>query len=188
MKFDQYLNTMVREGLVGRGFADLLLQRMGAQASEIYGRTNSRLRTTAGRCMYLGGEPVGIQISRKTVRGSSRRLEEVLAHEVAHAIAGWDEDHGPTWKRICEELGGTGDRFHQFADHKRPVPVPVAECLGCGVKFHRRRALPTANRIHRHTNCPAPQRAADQTSMLYTYTKQAIALHRAQAQREELQS
>ena len=30
----------------------------------------------------------------------------MLLHEVAHALAGPDEHHGPTWRRHCYRVGG----------------------------------------------------------------------------------
>ena len=44
-------------------------------------------------------------------------LEDTVPHEVAHLVCnilGNDRGHGANWKRVCKELGGTGETHHDM--------------------------------------------------------------------------
>lgn len=64
------------------------------------GLTNYRKRTiTVSR--YLAG------------KWSDDDIHQTLLHEVAHAMAGHDAGHGPTWRRIARDIGYVGGRTHR---------------------------------------------------------------------------
>jgi predicted SprT family Zn-dependent metalloprotease len=48
-----------------------------------------------------------IEINRATLgEVSGHEVYEVLLHELAHALAGPKEHHGPEWRRHCYRVGG----------------------------------------------------------------------------------
>ena len=82
---------------------------------------NSRLRTTAGQCLY--GKEKRIEIATLLINSPEIKKTDVLEtllHEVAHAIAGYKAAHGPIWKKIARELGCSGNTCHSlsFGNHK----------------------------------------------------------------------
>lgn len=45
-------------------------------------------------------------------------IKDTVPHELAHIICfaqNSDRGHGPAWRRVCQELGGSGARYHQEA-------------------------------------------------------------------------
>ncbi|MCY4170164.1 MAG: SprT-like domain-containing protein [Bacteroidetes bacterium] len=60
-------------------------------------------RRQLGACKY---STRNIVLSRVLVLNHSpEQITDVILHEIAHAIAGWEAGHGPKWKAICEQLG-----------------------------------------------------------------------------------
>ena len=54
-----------------------------------------------------------ITVSRYlAARAADDDVHQVLLHEVAHALAGSREGHGPGWKKRARELGYVGGRTH----------------------------------------------------------------------------
>jgi SprT protein len=54
-----------------------------------------------------------ISLSRHlSFSGSEDEVEQVLLHEIAHALAGAREGHGPRWLGIARSLGYRGGRTH----------------------------------------------------------------------------
>jgi predicted SprT family Zn-dependent metalloprotease len=63
----------------------------------------------AGLCNYTDHQ---ISLSRYLVQYHSLdQSEQVILHEVAHALAGKDAGHGPNWKRIAKSIGYRGEKF-----------------------------------------------------------------------------
>jgi predicted SprT family Zn-dependent metalloprotease len=72
-----------------------------------------------------------ISISRHLVLNESipwRSVENVILHEVAHALAGYDAGHGPEWKTKAMSIGCDGERCHSLFFVK---PRGVKSCA-CG--------------------------------------------------------
>ena len=91
---------------------------------------NSRLRTTAGQCLY--GKNKRVELATLLINSHDIRRDDVLdtlLHEVAHAIAGYEAAHGPKWKKIAKQIGCSGNVCHSisFGQHK------VAAFLDCSV-------------------------------------------------------
>src|SRR3954471_23173893 len=64
----------------------------------------------AGLCNYTEKR---ISVSRYlAARWSMEDIEQVLLHEVAHALAGHRAAHGPRWLMTARRLGYTGARVH----------------------------------------------------------------------------
>ena len=74
-----------------------------------------RATTRFGQCDHRNKR---ITLSKHlTAKASDQDAEQVVLHEIAHALAGSREGHGSTWRRIAAELGYTGGRTH----HQEPA-------------------------------------------------------------------
>lgn len=74
----------------------------------------------AGRCMHSGQR---ITVSRVFAEeASTMEFEQVMLHEIAHALAGHAAGHGPAWQRIARNIGYVGGRTlgWEFARHRAP--------------------------------------------------------------------
>ena len=56
-----------------------------------------------GKC-YNNGESIGLSICH-TLNNSMELIEEVILHEIAHALVGNDFGHGVEWQSKAIELG-----------------------------------------------------------------------------------
>ena len=80
-------------------------------------------KTRAGQCDFARRR---ITVSRHlAVRFSEADVDQVLLHEIAHALAGARAAHGPTWRRTAKALGYTGSRLHDG-----PVASELAPWVG----------------------------------------------------------
>ena len=107
----------------------------------------------AGLCNYSQKR---ITISRHLVEaGNMHVVEQVLLHEIAHALAGQAAGHGKTWKAKASELGYLHQRIDgtplakQVAKYKGVCPVGhehfrsrqparLLSCKLCAPSFSRR--------------------------------------------------
>lgn len=63
----------------------------------------------AGLCNYTDHQ---ISLSRYIVQYHSLdQSEQVILHEVAHALAGKSAGHGPNWKKVAKSIGYRGEKF-----------------------------------------------------------------------------
>ncbi|OII11343.1 hypothetical protein BIU97_05395 [Curtobacterium sp. MCBA15_009] len=80
-------------------------------------------KTRAGQCDFARRR---ITVSRHlAARFSDDDVEQVLLHEVAHALAGPRAGHGAGWKRTASALGYTGSRLHDG-----PIASELAPWIG----------------------------------------------------------
>ena len=93
-------------------------------------KSNKRLNTTAGRCVYLRKKDiysVYIELSPKVV-DCLDRLKETLAHEMCHAAAfiidHKMDQHGPIWKKWAKRT-----------NVKYPELPPVSRCHSYEIKY-----------------------------------------------------
>lgn len=103
-------------------------------------------RTRAGLCNFAAKR---ISVSRHMAqRSADDEVHQVLLHEVAHALAGRDVGHGPSWRAVAADLGYEGGRTfngeiatdlapwvgrcpagHEVHRHRRPTkPVSCGRC------------------------------------------------------------
>lgn len=108
-----------------QAFARLVREKLN-EASRVYGVTTHdvqiSLNLTGGTCLgkggYFGGKHDipgwGVLFNVQNLfHNWDDMVNDTIPHEVAHLVCirmGWDKGHGPKWKRICRELGGTGKR------------------------------------------------------------------------------
>ena len=119
---------------------------------------NPRLQTTLGKAKCGIGGSYSIEI-HKCVFVDPDLMNQVLAHEVAHILAGIREGHSRRWLTAARNLGYTGKRCASEADCKRIGIKPrtqskriVGRCKSCGYEVVRSRAL-SKRRIYSHTAC-----------------------------------
>lgn len=80
-------------------------------------------KTRAGQCDFARRR---ITVSRHlAARFSADDVDQVLLHEIAHALAGSRAGHGPTWRRTAKALGYTGSRLYDG-----PVASELAPWVG----------------------------------------------------------
>lgn len=80
-------------------------------------------KTRAGQCDFARKR---ITVSRHlAVRFAEDDVDQVLLHEIAHAVAGARAGHGPTWRRTAKALGYTGSRLYDG-----PVASELAPWIG----------------------------------------------------------
>ncbi len=89
----------------------------------------------AGLCDYTRKR---ISVSRYlAAKYEDDEIHQVLLHEVAHALAGSAAGHGPSWKRIAQQLGYEGSRLHDGAIASELAPW-VGSCPGGHEHFRYR--------------------------------------------------
>jgi predicted SprT family Zn-dependent metalloprotease len=80
-------------------------------------------KTRAGQCDFARRR---ITLSRHlALRFAATDVDQVVVHEVAHALAGPEAGHGPRWRAIARELGYTGSRLHDG-----PIASELAPWVG----------------------------------------------------------
>lgn len=121
-------------------------------------RVSKRTTTSIGICRFRGKVPFEIVMSFKAWQHEANRdeMRDTILHEIAHAIAGFDAQHGPAWQAVARKIGA------------KPVSVcnslpvmPIAyysiQCYVCkGPMNVTKRQLTKAQRggaLYRHTNC-----------------------------------
>lgn len=143
------------------------LDRVRSRAAELMGAhladrswafAFDNAKTRAGQCDFARRR---ITVSRHlAVRFTPEDVEQVLLHEIAHALSGPRAGHGPTWRRTAAALGYTGSRLHDgpIASEARPVGGPLPR---------RTRALPVPDPHAPARLCPvfAPVRRAERHRM-----------------------
>ncbi|MDR1512777.1 MAG: SprT-like domain-containing protein [Propionibacteriaceae bacterium] len=114
-----------------------------ARASELIGQHLTawsfgfdHARARVGCCHYDDRQ---ITLSRHLVLGlTAPEVDQAVLHEIAHAIAGPKEGHGPAWRRTAARLGYTGRRTMHVPDAREQARW-VARCpKGHEYRRHRR--------------------------------------------------
>jgi predicted SprT family Zn-dependent metalloprotease len=85
--------------------------------------------------------PKIIRLSERLVGLNPESIcRDIILHEIAHALAGYDAKHGPDWKRIAKRIGCSSDRCYGEEVVKPVAPAPYeAVCPGCGKRYQRYR-------------------------------------------------
>jgi hypothetical protein len=80
-------------------------------------------KTRAGQCDFARRR---ITVSRYlAAKFSDDDVDQVLLHEIAHALSGARAGHGPVWRRTARALGYTGSRLHDG-----PIASELAPWVG----------------------------------------------------------
>lgn len=98
-----------------------LLDRHLPDGSWAFGFDNAKTR--AGQCDFARRR---ITVSRHlAARSTPEDVDQVLLHEIAHALSGPRAGHGPAWRRTARSLGYTGSRLHDG-----PIASELAPWVG----------------------------------------------------------
>lgn len=113
-------------------------------------KTSGRMTRMLGLCDFGKRE---IRISRELARINDRSVtEDVIRHEVAHAIAGPGAGHGPQWKDACRVTGATPKACvsaSEIVTVKRDYRWK-ATCDACGEQVGTRRKAPSPDAYYSH--------------------------------------
>jgi len=92
----------------------------------------SNERRILGRCFY---KRKVIRLSRPYVElNDESEVVDTILHEIAHAIAGYEADHGPIWQAVAKGLGARPEACADMSTHVSTAQY-TAEC-SCGIS-HR---------------------------------------------------
>ena len=98
-----------------------------------------------------------ITVSRHlAARWSDDDVHQTLLHEVAHAMAGPGAGHGPTWRRIANELGYVGGRTHHGE-----IATESAKWIGVCPGGHEHLRFRKPTRVASCVKCAPGRRAFD---------------------------
>lgn len=96
--------------------------------------TFNRAKRTMGLCRHSERR---IELSVYFVLANdAAAVRDCILHEIAHAIAGLEEGHGPIWKLICSRIGAKPERC---GDARMPDGNWWAVCPNCRRKYTRYR-------------------------------------------------
>ena len=85
-------------------------------------------KNRVGQCRYTSKE-IGISLSHLQY-GTPEAIEDTITHEIAHAIAGHGEGHGPRWASVHRSLGGSAEKYAD-RDEGAPTYRYEAVCAHC---------------------------------------------------------
>jgi len=86
-------------------------------------------------CTHYGTKR--ITLSRHlTELNSEKEVKQVILHEIAHALAGFEAAHGPVWASTVRQIGGSARRTHSA---ETPPSKLIATCRKCGRHSFRER-------------------------------------------------
>lgn len=142
------------------GELDAVRARAAALMAEHLDRTWTfafdHAKTRAGQCDFAKRR---ITVSRYlAARFSDDDADQVLLHEIAHALAGPRAAHGPVWRRTAAAIGYTGSRLydgpvaselapwvgrcpvgHEHVRYRRPTRTLA--CAKCSRRFDARNVI-----------------------------------------------
>ena len=79
-----------------------------------------------------------ITLSRELVlRNEQPQVEDVIRHEIAHALLPPKKGHGAEWKAMCKVTGANPERCYDSEEVDTVEGDYVATCAGCGTKYNR---------------------------------------------------
>jgi hypothetical protein len=100
-------------------------------------------RSSLGLCRYVSKV---IELSIHFVDNSGMfAVRDIILHEIAHALVGWEAGHGTKWKQKAIEIGGTGNRCGEM---NTPFKFK-GECTGHWHKANQRK-------VHFCKDCESP--------------------------------
>lgn len=105
-----------------------------------------RSKVRFGQCRHRN-HTIGLSGVLVTLN-SAEEVEDVIRHEIAHALAGPDAGHGREWKRQCVVTGARTERCYDAAKVVAAPSKWALVCVGCGYRHPRHRKTATRY-IHR---------------------------------------
>lgn len=103
----------------------------------------NRRKVALGVCRFLNKKPVSIELSSVWVPYLSEdEVKDVILHEIAHAIAGFDAKHGVDWRMVARRIGANPTRTAEGVPNEVTKRVNsihakyVAKCEKCANMVH----------------------------------------------------
>lgn len=93
---------------------------------------SKRIKNVLGLCNYSKKEIILNQVFSRNA--SPDEVIDIILHEIAHALAGYKNQHNHIWKNIFQKIGGTGNVLYSFKTNYVPWNY-TAVC--CDVTFGR---------------------------------------------------
>ena len=107
----------------------------------------NRAKRTMGLCRHLERR---IELSVYFVLANDAdSVRDCILHEIAHALAGLAEGHGPIWREICLRIGAKPERC---GDARMPDGDWSAMCPNCQREYTRHRR-PKRNLLYCCSQC-----------------------------------
>jgi predicted SprT family Zn-dependent metalloprotease len=107
----------------------------------------NRAKRTMGLCRH---EERRIELSVYFVLANdAESIRDCILHEIAHALAGCEDGHGPVWREICRRIGAKPERC---GDAQMPEGSWSAVCPNCLRQFTRHRR-PRRNMAYCCSDC-----------------------------------
>lgn len=76
-----------------------------------------------------------------TLLNNEHEVNNVILHEIAHALVGNKHGHDKVWKAMCIKIGARPERCYSTKDVTQPKMRYVAICGNCGITHQRARKL-----------------------------------------------
>jgi predicted SprT family Zn-dependent metalloprotease len=115
-----------------------LMDQYGLLDKGWYFKFNNR-KTSFGVCK---GRKKAIELSKPLCElNGLYEVNDVILHEIAHALVGVKQGHNDVWKRKCIEIGAKPERCYSSERVNTPQLRYVATCGGCG-KIHDKARKP----------------------------------------------
>jgi predicted SprT family Zn-dependent metalloprotease len=115
---------------------------LGRTLLKEHGLEEWTLKFTASRrrfgCCWHGKSLITMS-KEMTKLNSEFAVKNVLLHEIAHALVGFGEGHGPVWKEKAISIGCDGIRCYDRSEHV-VIEAPkrwIGKCPNCGHEIHR---------------------------------------------------
>jgi predicted SprT family Zn-dependent metalloprotease len=70
---------------------------------------------------------------------SAEKVQDVLLHEIAHALVGKKHAHGKVWQEKAIEIGCNPKRCYLPSEIKTPISKYTVNCMKCGKNFQASR-------------------------------------------------
>lgn len=144
---------ITRFGFVAQLARDQMLENgLGSNWHFVFDSAKQR----AGLCNYSDHK---ISLSKYIVEYHSiDQSEQVILHEIAHALAGKSAGHGPNWKKLAKDIGYRAEKFtgKEIAEqtakwvgecrnghrhYRYKSPKAALACLYCGRGFNPRNVI-----------------------------------------------
>jgi predicted SprT family Zn-dependent metalloprotease len=125
----------------------MALDLMSAHGLRAWSFAFNRAKRTMGLCRHTERR---IELSVYFVLANDAdSVRDCILHEIAHALAGLEEGHGPIWKLICQRIGARPERC---GDARMPDGKWQAICPNCRREFTRYRR-PGRKHLYCCTDC-----------------------------------
>jgi predicted SprT family Zn-dependent metalloprotease len=72
-----------------------------------------------------------------TLLNNEHEVNNVILHEIAHALVGNKHGHDKVWKAMCIKIGARPERCYSTKDVTQPKMRYVAICDNCKIKHQR---------------------------------------------------